>query len=186
MSSLSRLCSRATSSFSAACCSPASDTVRSYSGPNFCLSRSVLLRRLAGIAMTSTPAMTTTMTIAAIKIHPQTGIFLLLFHSPSRLPTGLSMQPSICGRNNSRFQPRISVPIRARHRCRLVVVAAAADRAARGSQNRQNHPDDQQDDPDHQENVGEGEGRDEAGQDEPEDDEDDAENDHGCAFLGGR
>src|ERR1700693_4680066 len=81
MSSLSRLRSRATSSFSAACCSPPSDTVRSYSGPNRSLSRSVLLRRPAEVATTSTTAMT--ITIAAITIHPHTGMLCSLLFSLS-------------------------------------------------------------------------------------------------------
>jgi hypothetical protein len=66
--------------------------------------------------------------------------------------------------------------------CGSVVVAAATDSAARGSENRQNYANNEQDDSDDQENVGKSEGGDKGGQDEPEDDEDDAENDHGEPF----
>ena len=71
MSSFFRLRSRAMSSFSAAFSSPVSTTVRSYSGPNCCLSRSDLLRRLVDVpTMTATTATAST----AITIHIQTGI----------------------------------------------------------------------------------------------------------------
>lgn len=70
MSSLSRLRSRAMSSFSAALSPPASDTVRSYSGPKRCLSRSE--SRRPRVAMT-TATMTITTAIATT-IHIQLGI----------------------------------------------------------------------------------------------------------------
>src|SRR5271165_7634835 len=85
MSSSPRLRSRAASSFSAAFCSPASNTVRSYSGPNRSLSRSVLLRWVADSAATINTAAITT--LAAIKIHPQTGISCSYFLGcPGRCP----------------------------------------------------------------------------------------------------
>ena len=55
-------------------------------------------------------------------------------------------------------------PCNASSRERSVVVAAAADGASRGSHDRQNRTDDKQDDADDQENMGEGEGRDNGGQ----------------------
>src|SRR3954462_15868873 len=72
MSSLFRLRLRATNSFSAACCSPTSATVRSYSGPNSCFRRSVRLRRPAEAATISPPMAIKTR--AAMKNHAHTGI----------------------------------------------------------------------------------------------------------------
>lgn len=86
------------------------------------------------------------------------------------------MQPGILGR----AEPgTLSPPHSPRNGWLLVVVAASAHSAPGGSQDRQNRANDEQDDANGHENVGEGEGRDEAGQDEPEDDENNAENDHG-------
>src|SRR6185312_8137868 len=62
--------------------------------------------------------------------------------------------------------------------CRSVVVAAAADAVSHPSHHGQYQAHDEQDDADDQNNMGEGEGRDEAREHEPQNDEDDSENDH--------
>jgi hypothetical protein len=57
-------------------------------------------------------------------------------------------------------------------------MAAATDSVTHPSHQHQKHADDEQDDPDYQANMGEGEGGDEGGEEESEDDKDDSEDDH--------
>lgn len=64
-------------------------------------------------------------------------------------------------------------------------MASATDSATRRAQNCEDHADDQENDADHQNEVGEREGGEKAGQDEPEHDEDDPKNDHGEPFRRG-
>jgi hypothetical protein len=59
-----------------------------------------------------------------------------------------------------------------------VVVPAAADGVSRPSQYRQQHADNEEDDPQDHQKMSEGEGGEEAGEDEPENDKDDSETDH--------
>jgi hypothetical protein len=61
---------------------------------------------------------------------------------------------------------------------RSVVVAAATDGVSCPSRYGKYHADNEEDDPDDQAKMGEGERGDEAGEEESEDDEDDSESDH--------
>jgi hypothetical protein len=62
--------------------------------------------------------------------------------------------------------------------CRSVVVAAAADGMSCPSRHGKYHADNEEDGPDDEAKMSEGEGGDEAGEEESEDDEDDSETDH--------
>ena len=64
-----------------------------------------------------------------------------------------------------------------------VVVPAAADGVSHPPRDHQRQADDEEENPDDQEDLGEGESRDEAREDEPEDYEDNSENDHGMQQL---
>jgi hypothetical protein len=64
-------------------------------------------------------------------------------------------------------------------------VAAAADGVSRPSGHEQYQSDDEEQDPDNEAKMSEGEGRDEAREDEPEHDKDDSEDDHDVYLVSG-